>query len=391
MTQHARFAPSDAELWGNCSGSLRAREGSPNLDSDATREGTAVHWVIAEVLTSYKTAGAQALLCSDFIGKAAPNGVMIDAVMADGADTMVSDVLAVCQKHGCVQQLLVEHRVHMPHLHRDCWGTLDAAVYVPSERLIYIWDYKNGHREKRAENNSQLICYLHGLAHELGIDDQRTRVAAKIVQPFCYRPGGPVDGWTFTLSDLRASWNRLAAQAAEADSNPQLRAGAWCRDCSAVGKCSAARDAAYAVVDFVKHPYAMDSMTGRDLAAERELLKTGSSILTARLDAIEDDLKHRIAAGDSTTGLALESTPGRLNWVDTCTPAVARALFSQFGVDISVEAVLTPAQSIKKAPKEVKPMLEKVLANYASRKAGALKLVNATDTVSSRAFSTKRS
>ena len=109
MSEHAPLLPpSSAGQWGNCSGSAIAQASVPNVETEANRIGTATHWVGESTLAVWKVDRSGKLLCSDFIGKAAPNGVVIDRDMAEGAQVYVDDVLQVAQKHGGLRALLIE-------------------------------------------------------------------------------------------------------------------------------------------------------------------------------------------------------------------------------------------------------------------------------------------
>jgi hypothetical protein len=308
--------------------------------------------------------------------------------MAEGAQVMVDDVIDVAGKAFALQSLKVEHRVHAPQIHPENWGTLDAALWLPNVGRLYIWDYKNGHRENSAKGNLQLIDYIAGLIFELGIDgsaDQHITVHIRIVQPFCYKASGPVDEWVVPLSDLRGYFNQLSVKAHEAlGPSPKLTTGIWCRDCPAVGKCPAARKAAYRLIDYADQPYAMDTMNGADLATERLILSDGIAAAAKRLEAIEDELRYKVENGDTSAGLALETTVGHLNW--TVEPGVAVAFASQFGVDAAKPGALTPTQTIKATPKEMRPVIQEAIKAVTRRKQGGLKLINAGDTKASRAF-----
>ncbi len=388
IEEHAVLAPSAAPQWGNCSGSVLVSKHAPNLDSEESRRGTAVHWVGSEVLSGRKV--GRPTYCWDFIGGTAPNGVVIDEEMATGADTYVADVLSVAEEHGAVEQLLVEHRVHMPQIHEENWGTLDCALPLLGRGLVYIWDYKNGHRENRSKGNLQLIDYLAGLSVELGIggdQDQQTRVVMRIVQPFCYKAKGPVDEWSCTLSDLRGYFNQLTAKAHEALTSPTLSTGPWCRDCHAVKTCSAARRAAYNLIDYAGAPYEMDTMTGADLAVERQILGAGTAVAKARLEAIEDELRLRVSDGAADTGLALQTAKGRREWAVPAEQAIALA--SQFKADISKPGVLTPTQAKAAVPRDLRQQFDQVLQSVTRRPASGLKLIEAGDTIAARAFKTR--
>jgi hypothetical protein len=393
VAEHAPLPPSFAPVWGHCSAAILASMQAPNNETEETRTGEATHWVLAEVLRNFQGKQEGPLTCAAYIGQVAPNGVVIDDEMAEGAQVAVSDVLEIAQKHGALQSMLIEHRVHMPAVHPQNWGTLDCAIVLRKDDqvvAIYLWDYKNGHRENRAKHNLQLIEYAEGLREELGINghqEQHVYMIFRIVQPFSYSANGPVDEWECMLSDIRGHVNGLEAKAHEAFSNPQMTTGKHCRDCPGKRPCSARRRADYNLIDLANEPYEMDVMSGADLATERLILSNGLAAAKARLDAIEENLIHRIGEGETGTGLALESKYGHLAF--TVPPEQAAALATQFGFDISKFAVKTPTQAIQAAPKEVRVMFEQVLKTMTKRPAGKLKLINADDSRTARAFKRK--
>lgn len=390
MGEHAVLAPSSSAQWGHCSGSIMAQAQHPDRETEQTREGTAAHWVMAEVLLNWRDNRGGPRTCDGYVGQIAPNGVLIDDKMAEGAQVMVEEVLGVCERYAALHLLLVEYRVYMPGIHNQNWGTLDCSLFLQHLGLMFIWDYKHGHREAPAVDNFQMADYLNGLCnlHQIdGAAEQRIRFVSRIVQPYCYYATGPVREWSGLLSDLRGVWNQLSYKAHEAFTNPTLTTGIWCRDCSARGTCTAARKAGYNLIDLVNEPYEMDEMGGADLAVERAILRDGLAVGEARLEAIEDELQHRIKNGETDSGLTVETTYGRWNWnVDV---AQARALASQFGIDITVDAIKTPTQTVAAAPKELRPHLKEVMKQMTRRSAGSLTLVPADESRTARAFKRK--
>jgi len=387
--QHAPLAPSSAPQWGNCAGSVRAQSAFPNKETEETRRGTAAHWVAACVLIDYRAGVSSS--CGLYEGRQAPNGVIIDDEMAEGAQTFVDEVVRVVEHFNELfstdirQRLRIEHRVYMAEIHPENWGTLDAALDVPEFNLLFIWDYKHGHRDCQPEGNLQLIDYLKGLTCELGINDQSTYAVATIVQPFCYYADGPVKSWEFQLSDLRPYWNQLKLKAEEAFSpNPTLNTGPWCTGCRAVGICAPAKLAGYNFIDMLHQPYQMDNMTGADLAFERSIVKNGISVAKARLEAIEDQLQQLVADGDVSSRLCLSSSPGRERWTAPREQVVI--LCGQLGVDASKPGLKTPKQVRDSAPKEVRPYLAKLIRPLTERPPGKLKLTPAENTVAFKAF-----
>ncbi len=390
-TEHAPLLPcSGAPQWGHCSGSVQANRDVPNDDTPESRAGTATHWVGSQCLENWRSAApGLPLLCPDWIGQTAPNGVVIDREMAEGAEHWVADVLTVAQAYGGLQNLLIEHRVHCPQIHDENWGTLDTGLpllHLP-DPVIFLWDYKHGHREARACEHFQLIDYLSGLANEMDIRPE-TLIIFRIVQPRCYRAASTVNEWVCTYADLQKYFNQLSKQAYNiVDGCVTTTAGVWCRDCAAVGRCATARKAKYSFFDYVNQNYEIDAMSDADLAVERDILREGLAVGQARLEAIEAVLEYSVGAGNTGSGLALGSKPGNNDWIIPAPQVIS--LCRQFGVDADKNAVITPTQAVARAPKETRLALEQTLKTVTQRKAGKLKLTRHEDTPSARAFGRK--
>jgi pyruvate/2-oxoglutarate dehydrogenase complex dihydrolipoamide acyltransferase (E2) component len=381
MSDHAMLAPSSAPVWGHCSGSIIAAQAAPSPETEQTRNGTAAHWVAEVCLTNWKVGHEHDPRA--FIGTVCPeNGVVVDALIAEGAEVYVTDVIGtLSQIPGGQEALLVESRVHMPSIHEQNWGTLDAAALT--SQGLFIWDYKHGHAKVEAAENLQLVDYLEGLRLHYGLA-QQTRVVARVVQPFAYDPSGPVSEWAFELCDIRGHVDQLRAKAEEVMTNPTLTSGKHCRYCPGRGRCPALRGAVYNLIDLVDSPLAFDTMTGGDLATEREILLRGQTMLKARLEAIEDDLMHRVKNGDGSCGLSLDSVEGRLNW--TVEPAQAiTAINMLVGVDITRPHCDTPTQARARVPAEMRDAFDEAIKPLTKRNR-SLKLVDSSDTLAARVF-----
>lgn len=384
---HAILAPSFAPVWGHCSGAVQAALQHPQGDTQYTLEGTAAHWVGSECLESFKDPNGAASMCSEWLGKTAPNGVVITQEMTDAAQVYVSDVLTVANEFGGLRQLLIEHRVAMPHIHKDNWGTLDCALVVFHNNKIYLWDYKHGHGLVEAEGNLQLVNYLSGLAGQLGIDgdaDQAIDFEVRVVQPRCYQGDGPVSVWRGKLSDIRPYVNQLTHQAHEAMTAPKLTSGTHCRYCPAILNCPAVRKANYRMFDYVQQPFELDELSGPDLAFERELLTNNVKIAQARIDAITELVTHQIAQGDNSAGLTLESKLGAAKWVSDWRDVIAFG--SMFGVDLRKPDCITPTQAVASVPVEMRETFEQAMQAHTRKKPGTPKLINIKDSRTAKAF-----
>ena len=367
--------------------------GAANVETQASREGTAAHWVCSECLNNWKATEYGDLLCSDWLGKVAPNGIVIDDKIVEGAQVYVDDVLKVAQKYGALQRMQVEHRVHMPRIHpTQNWGTLDCCMALLEHGVVYLWDYKHGHRPVDAKGNLQMIDYLEGVMTELQIDghaEQQLEFVIRVVQPYAYHANGPVSEWRGNLSELRAYINQLTHMANEALTDPRLTGGKHCRDCTAVGTCATARRYMYAFADYLNEPYVIDSMSGADLATERNILEGALAVGKARLGAVEDELSHRIKKGDGSTGLAVESTQSN-RWYWGIPVEQAIALCAQFDVDASKPDALTPKQALSKVSAEMRDPFEQTLKAAIKPPTTTLKLIPAEESLTSRAFKPKR-
>lgn len=396
---HAPLAPSAAPQWANCSGSVMANATAPDTEVPRTRAGTASHWVVSEGLEYWKKQGLGSCTANEWHDSLAPNGVAIDDEMCEGAQVFLDNASEIVQRHDALQLMLVEQKVEMPHIHPQNYGTLDLAIpllnYERGGRVtsgkIYLLDYKFGHRANSAFANYQLLDYLQGLVKLYNIDgeaEQFIEVEFQIVQPFSYHAANKIDTWTESVANLRGYVNQMIAKAQEAFTNPSFSSGPWCRDCRAIHRCQTAQKGNYSLIDYVNDPCVILNMNGSDLATERAILEQGITTTKARLEAIEEELRHRLNKGEAVdSGLALQSAYGNLGWDVPAKQAIALA--SMFNVDAAKADILTPTQTIAKASKEMKPLLKKVMKNISSRPPKGLKLIEAKDSFTARAFTSK--
>lgn len=369
--------PSSAHIWVPCAGAIAASAHATPKHSRPADEGTAGHWVWADCIDKQEGQGAM-----DRVGAVAPNGVVITATMAEGAQAYLDDVHRTVSIHpeghfgyeqplGLGIQGMVEE------------GTPDSYLYVPSKNLLVLWDYKGGHREVEAWGNLQMASYLHALARMFDIDDQITQAHIRIVQPFAYHASGSGSTWSGTLSDWRPYWNDLKA-AADPDRPVTFSPGKHCRDCPSIGTCPAARKLCYDVADYAKTPYSIDVMEPSDLAVERGLLKDAEKLVKNRISALEDQITHNLQTGKDGGGLQLRTKAGNLKW--SVPDEVATAFAAQFGIDNKKEGVLTPTQTVGKVPKEHKDSFKKAMEAVSTRAAGSTQLVQIEKTEAHKAF-----
>lgn len=394
---HAPLPPSGAPQWGHCSGSVMANATAPDSTTPRTRAGSASHWGVAQILMAIR-AGNPAV-ANDLLGATCPeNGVVLDEEMCEGAQVFIDEVMEIAEGHNAVPHMLIEHKVFMPHIHEQNYGTLDWGLALlnrdeggrVASGKIYLYDYKYGHRENKAFANFQLIDYLEGLVAEFNIDgmaEQFIEVEFAIVQPFSYHADNKVDKWTVSIADLRGYVNQLIAKAQEVFSNPSFSSGPWCRDCKAILRCQTAQKGNYSLIDYTNDPCVILNMNGADLAVERAILDQGLTVMKARKEALDEELKFRLNKGEaSDSGYVLESAYGNLAWSVSNEQGIAWA--SAFGLDASKAEILTPTQTLALAKGEMKPIVKEAMKSIASRPPKGLKIIKAKDSFTARAFST---
>lgn len=372
----ALLRPSAAPLWGNCSGSVTANMGAPDIDTEQKREGTAAHWCVEDTL---RTGGS----CHDRVGRIAPNGVRIDDDMAEAGQIHVDDVRAVLEQYG--GQLLVEQPIDMSEIHPENRGTLDTAVAVYAQNRIFLWDFKYGRRRVNARGNLQMIDYAFGLRKLFGIDgnaEQYTRIDIRIIQPRTYKPCGPVDTWSVMLAELRPYWNQLHQKAHQALTDPKCTAGRWCVDCHGLARCDTAAMYSWSVYHHADQDYQINTLTDKQLGTELRNMQDAEAVVKARAEALEQEALHRTKAGKDV-GLALQTVPGRIKWnVDD---SLLIATFKQLGVEATKPKTLTPKQLIDATPPELKGTAKAIIDRYTVTPSSTA-LVDKADSISSRVF-----
>lgn len=372
MTDHALLAPSAAHRWGGptpCPGSVAMEAAVPEEEESAeSREGTAAHWV------------AQMLLVAGWLpdaGETAPNGVVVDEEMREGAQLYVDYVRGVL---GGRTPQNIEQRTLPGAIHELCWGTPDADDW--HDNVLDVFDYKYGHRFVEVFENPQLVCYAADRLAKLdGLADQRAHVRFHIIQPRSFHRDGPIRTWECKASDLRPLINRLRGAAAEA-----VRPGAAtlatpdnCRDCRARTRCDAAQAAGLdaAAVAGTSVPFDLtDSEAGRYLT----LVKRAKAQLEAMESGLEEQLIKAMLKGAFVPQWMLDSTKPRERWV-----AAADEVFVMG--DLLGKDLRAPPQPITVSQARRMGIDESVISQYAERPKGAVKLAPMDLTQARKVFS----
>lgn len=356
---HSAVPPSGAAAWGVCPLWVAMNVAYPQPDTPESLEGTAAHWVFAEMLAGRPVQE----------GAIAANGTAVTEEMIEGGELMVN-VVRSRMPYDLFPPPRVEEPVAIPRIHAQCWGTPDVSGFSPSRNVLELVDYKFGHRFVDEYENAQCIAYIAGLLDELeahGILDQVVTVNITIVQPRCFYKGSPVRTWTVSASDLRAHINRLANAAAIAHApNPPAITNAECRNCPGRHACPALQQAAYSDAEFAVTSPPVE-LAPAAASLELKMLERSLERLQARVEGMREAVGAHIKRGQSVPWHRLEQSMGRQQWTLPAEQVISMG--SLMGVNLSKAGVLTPKQALKSGVDEA------VISAYSVTPSGSFKVV----------------
>lgn len=374
---HALLAPSSAHIWGapdGCPGSVLMQQRYPESEeSPESREGTAAHWYVTETLQGRDP------------GPIAPNGEPITAEMIDCAQGILIDVRDTVRSHPGAEWH-VERRVFMPIVHDQNWGTPDVVLIDRAQRLIFVWDYKYGHRYVPPWT-LQLIDYAIGVLREVApcAEWPLWRAVLSIAQPRNFHASAPYREWRVDGGRLLDEYVPQLYEAARLATSPDapLRTNDNCRDCSARHACPALQQAAGIAMDVSEKVSPID-LPPHALGLELRQINQAIKRLEARKTGLEAVATGLIRGGTSVPFFTVEYTTGRETW--TCPPDEVVAL----GEIMGVGDLRKPLEAI--TPNQARDAFKKagvdgsVINAYAERPRGALRLTGVDDNAAKLAF-----
>jgi hypothetical protein len=346
--------------------------------TDAAEEGTASHEVGA--LDIHAGLNPQADVCEVLdIGDAASNGVIVTEEMKECAGIYSTGCLSILNfgfgdlgaSYG------IEDQVSIEAIHAECFGTVDFWAHIPSEKELYVCEYKYGHLFVDVFENAQLICYATGLARKLNLD-QDTTVIFRITQPRAYGRGGPTREWRVKLSGLNLLISQLAVKAAQAlGPNPTLQTGSHCRYCQARNACPEALKAGIGFYEMASQVNTYD-MSPEALGLQLRIVERAQEQLKALASSYREQVMTTIKAGGSVPGWEAIPAMGREAW----NRPIDEVLYigKLMGKDLSKPGVVTPNQARKLG------MDADIVALYAGKPNKGMKIVPQTETKIKKAF-----
>jgi hypothetical protein len=316
-------------------------------DGESAKEGNDAHAAVASHLRNTRSEG----------------GVIVpgDPEMTDAINVYYNDVMNVVKARNLsMNSLYVEQKVFMPQVHNNVWGTLDAGIFDTNRREIINWDFKYGWGLVDEWENEQGILYLLGLWNlNPDIIPEPKRFIFRLVQPRPYCPRGRVREYSFDWTTMQSHVGRIRAKVQDAlSSNPTLKSGPHCRDCTALLHCPAATDMAAKGLD-TSTLYHGINLSPEALGREYDHLLKAKEVINHRLTVLKEQMFSTIGSGKNIPGWAIDNVPGRKTW--TVPPDRVVALGDMFGIDLRKPSCLTVAQTLKlkKIPEETVMMLVK--------------------------------
>jgi hypothetical protein len=347
----------------------------PDMESESSKEGDAAHWIAAQILKGWKGEP----VAQPIVGGAAPNGVILTSEIIDGAKVYTADIIREILFRGLSpSDLYVETRIEAKRIHGQSFGTCDAFIYDPIEKVLLVWDLKFGYGIVEPFENWQLINYTSGIVDLLDLAEGVT-VKMRIAQPRPFHVDGRVREWVIRVIDLRGLFNILSHSAHVALlPNPPIKSGDHCGHCTARHVCPAGQKAALAAVEYSETAQTVELPPGA-LGAEIEVLRRVFEAVDYRLAALEIQAVSLIKAGKTVDGWAAEPGQGKKVWTEPIEKIIKIGCEARVNLQKPSD-VMTPIQAEKAG------LGKEVVKKYSKVIPGSLKLVKAADTIAAKAF-----
>ena len=365
INDHARLAPSGAYRWatGGCYVAPRMASLYPeDEESEASREGTAAHWALSEMLEGVIVAA----------GDIAPNGVTVDQDMIENALDVVRSLSG--------RNLRVEEKVTIATVHQDCWGTPDIVEIDIPRKQLRVWDYKYGNRYVEVFQNPQLMLYAIGVLECNDITDWHGwDITLTIIQPRCYHPEGTWRRWDLKGETLDV-WATKFTAAAILTSDPDAAAktGDHCRNCPGLLHCQPALQSGMSAIEvsFTSRPI---DLTPQQLGVTLHWLLEAQGRIKMLVDATEEESLKLLREGTDIPLFRADYSRGRERWTKDATEVFA--LGDLLGVNLrKPQEPITPAQARKAG------LDSTVVAGYSEKPQGSLTLIPITEKYIAKAF-----
>lgn len=371
--QHSFLPPSGASAWKQCAAWPAMNALYPKDDTPESLEGNAAHWVAWELLAGHRPVE----------GNIDPAGIVITNEMIQGGELLVDTIFNTVPLDS---HLNVEKPVAIKRIHDSCYGTPDVWFYDKERFILYVWDYKFGHRFVDEFENDQGVCYVEGIIAELSIKlgipegqlDQLITVEFTIIQPRCFHKGAPVRTWKVRADTLRGQVNQLAnAATLTFDPVPTATTNTECTDCPGSHACAALQEAAYSDSEYAVTSQPVE-LTPQAAALELRIMERSLERLQARVEGLRENVAAYIKQGHRVPFWCVEQGYGRDQW--NVPNEQVFGIGELYGVDLSQRKPLTPKQAAKLGIDET------VIKQYSTTPLGKIKLIPDNESDARRVF-----
>lgn len=380
---HAVLAPSAADRWMGCAGSIAAESFCPKQDdNEFSAEGTAAHELASWALENE-------VPCAAYVHAVAKNGWVITVDMAEDTQVYVDKI----KEYADGNKLFIEQRMSIQHItgEKDAAGTSDAVIITSDMEELQIHDLKYGRGIKvDAPENKQLMMYALAALNQFGMIGDFKRVRLVIHQPRLQH----LSEWDISIKDLKAFGSKASDAAATAlelvglagtgDNRylqfltPSEKQCQWCR---AKANCPA-------LANFISDTVGAEFLDLTIINDVSTLIPNDSGLLADKMNAISmieawckairAEVERCLLQGHEVPGYKLvQGKQGNRRWKDA---KVVEELFKKMRLriqemyDLSLISPTTADKFFKPYPKRWRKVVE-----YVTREEGKISVAPASD------------
>ncbi len=248
VINHSKIGASSCHRFWECAGSIALgdkakREGAVKETSRFAMEGTAAHLLAEQCFKQDVDADC-------FVGclfEVEDETFKVSQGMADAVQVYIDKVRGDMLYHASTERIHFgyEQKFRLSDVDEDAYGTNDAFIFVPDNKLLIIYDLKYGKGlVVEVEGNKQLMYYALGALQEHGYnhlkEDVKT-IRLVIVQPRAKHKDGGIRHAEYSIEELMIFKKELITKIlATKEPILELKAGKHCKFCPAILLCSIA-------------------------------------------------------------------------------------------------------------------------------------------------------
>jgi len=234
--------------------------------------------------------------------------------------------------------------LHVTDILGGMQGTTDCVIWDEPNKRVHVIDLKYGYKWVEPYCNLQLVAYAEGLNVPHDWDIKLT-----IVQPRAYHPHGRIRTWhTHRLGDdYQSVVSEIKDTIVRCQSpNPSAVAGSWCEYCPGCKNCATFDAAVNESLDVVSRTGVNDEYSPEDLAVYYRSIEDAEQMISFKKKVLESLIEQSILNGSQVPGYQTQPTYSRSQWSKDISEL--KALGRVFGVEMTDEVAITPAQAKKR-------------------------------------------